>query len=63
MVNDETLYSSTDTDNEVALVIELSKAAGAFDAKECSHWADGGKKSTASFWLYRPKLQHLLPML
>ncbi|XP_031551845.1 C-1-tetrahydrofolate synthase, cytoplasmic-like [Actinia tenebrosa] len=32
----------TDTDNEVALVIELSKAAGAFDAKECTHWANGG---------------------
>lgn len=32
----------TDTDAEIALVIELSKEAGAYDAVECTHWADGG---------------------
>ena len=38
------LYCSlrTDTDAEIALVIELSKEAGAYDAVECTHWADGG---------------------
>lgn len=33
----------TDTDAEIALVIELAKEAGAYDAVECTHWADGGK--------------------
>ncbi|XP_048579081.1 C-1-tetrahydrofolate synthase, cytoplasmic [Nematostella vectensis] len=32
----------TDTDEEVKLVVELAKQAGAFDAVECTHWADGG---------------------
>ncbi|KAK3697531.1 hypothetical protein QZH41_019769 [Actinostola sp. cb2023] len=32
----------TDTDSEVALVIEMAKQAGAFDAQECNHWAKGG---------------------
>ncbi len=32
----------TDTDAEIALVIELAKEAGAYDAVECTHWADGG---------------------
>ncbi|CAH3165729.1 unnamed protein product [Porites lobata] len=33
----------TDTDAEIALVIELAKDGGAYDAVECTHWADGGK--------------------
>lgn len=33
----------SDTDAEIALVIELAKEAGAYDAVECTHWADGGK--------------------
>jgi len=38
------LYCSlrTDTDAEIALVVELAKEAGAYDAVECTHWADGG---------------------
>ena len=34
--------NSTDTDEEIAKVIELSKANGAFDAVECTHYAEGG---------------------
>lgn len=33
----------SDTDAEIALVIELAKEAGAYDAVECTHWSDGGK--------------------
>lgn len=36
-------FVRTDTDAEIALVIELAKEAGAYDAVECTHWADGGK--------------------
>ena len=32
----------TDTDAEIAAIQQLSKDAGAFDAIECTHWADGG---------------------
>ena len=35
-------FIRTDTDAEIALVVELSKEAGAYDAVECTHWADGG---------------------
>ena len=34
--------NSTDTDEEIAKIIELSKANGAFDAVECTHYAEGG---------------------
>nr|XP_058948550.1 C-1-tetrahydrofolate synthase, cytoplasmic-like [Pocillopora verrucosa] len=33
----------SDTDAEISLVIQLAKEAGAYDAVECTHWADGGK--------------------
>ncbi|NXD08860.1 C1TC protein, partial [Nothocercus nigrocapillus] len=33
----------TDTKAELALVVQLAKEAGAFDAVECTHWAEGGK--------------------
>lgn len=36
------LFLRTDTDAEIALVIELAKEAGAYDAVECTHWANGG---------------------
>ncbi|XP_015756198.1 PREDICTED: C-1-tetrahydrofolate synthase, cytoplasmic-like, partial [Acropora digitifera] len=36
---------NSDTDAEIALVIELAKEAGAYDAVECTHWADGGKST------------------
>uniref|UniRef100_A0A673FMZ8 C-1-tetrahydrofolate synthase, cytoplasmic n=1 Tax=Sinocyclocheilus rhinocerous TaxID=307959 RepID=A0A673FMZ8_9TELE len=32
----------TDTKAELDLICKLAKAAGAFDAVHCSHWADGG---------------------
>ena len=38
-------FGSSDTDAEIALVIELAKEAGAYDAVECTHWADGGKST------------------
>ena len=41
-------FGSSDTDAEIALVIELAKEGGAYDAVECTHWADGGK-STCSY--------------
>lgn len=41
------LFVRTDTDAEIALVIELAKEAGAYDAVECTHWADGGKLPTS----------------
>ena len=34
-----------DTDAEVALLIELAKQAGAYDALECTHWALGGTQT------------------
>ena len=40
------LFVRTDTDAEIALVIELAKDGGAYDAVECTHWADGGKLPT-----------------
>ncbi|KAM9294649.1 C-1-tetrahydrofolate synthase, cytoplasmic [Gastrophryne carolinensis] len=33
----------TDTQAELDLVCRLAKAAGAFDAVRCTHWAEGGK--------------------
>ncbi|KAL7746581.1 tetrahydrofolate synthase [Sorochytrium milnesiophthora] len=33
---------NTDTDNEVEVVREAAKQAGAFDAISCTHWAHGG---------------------
>ncbi|KAF2982246.1 hypothetical protein EK904_008812 [Melospiza melodia maxima] len=37
----------TDTKAELALVVQHAKEAGAFDAVECSHWAEGGKGALA----------------
>ncbi|NXI67218.1 C1TC protein, partial [Anseranas semipalmata] len=37
----------TDTEAELALVVQLAKEAGAFDAVECTHWAEGGKGAVA----------------
>ena len=34
---------TSDTENEVELMKKLARKSGAFDAVECSHWADGGK--------------------
>ena len=34
---------ATDTSNELNLVRQLAKGAGAFDAVLCTHWAHGGK--------------------
>ena len=32
-----------DFDNEIQLVLEIAKEAGAFDAILCTHWANGGE--------------------
>uniref|UniRef100_A0A4X2MAZ5 formate--tetrahydrofolate ligase n=1 Tax=Vombatus ursinus TaxID=29139 RepID=A0A4X2MAZ5_VOMUR len=37
----------SDTEAEVELVVRLAKAAGAFDAVKCTHWAEGGKGAAA----------------
>uniref|UniRef100_A0A669ERP7 formate--tetrahydrofolate ligase n=1 Tax=Oreochromis niloticus TaxID=8128 RepID=A0A669ERP7_ORENI len=37
----------TDTDAELDLVCTMAKAAGAFDAVRCSHWAEGGAGAVA----------------
>ncbi|XP_023657925.2 C-1-tetrahydrofolate synthase, cytoplasmic isoform X2 [Paramormyrops kingsleyae] len=37
----------TDTDSELDLVCSLAKAAGAFDAVRCTHWAEGGAGAVA----------------
>uniref|UniRef100_A0A1A8BQV5 C-1-tetrahydrofolate synthase, cytoplasmic n=1 Tax=Nothobranchius kadleci TaxID=1051664 RepID=A0A1A8BQV5_NOTKA len=37
----------TDTEAELDLVCSLAKAAGAFDAVRCSHWAEGGAGAVA----------------
>uniref|UniRef100_A0A8V0Z3F7 C-1-tetrahydrofolate synthase, cytoplasmic n=1 Tax=Gallus gallus TaxID=9031 RepID=A0A8V0Z3F7_CHICK len=37
----------TDTKAELALVVQLAKEAGAFDAVVCTHWAEGGKGAVA----------------
>ncbi|XP_066550163.1 C-1-tetrahydrofolate synthase, cytoplasmic isoform X2 [Amia ocellicauda] len=37
----------TDTGAELDLVCSLAKAAGAFDAVRCSHWAEGGSGAVA----------------
>uniref|UniRef100_A0A8B9ZJT3 C-1-tetrahydrofolate synthase, cytoplasmic n=1 Tax=Anas platyrhynchos TaxID=8839 RepID=A0A8B9ZJT3_ANAPL len=37
----------TDTKAELALVVQQAKEAGAFDAVECTHWAEGGKGAVA----------------
>lgn len=37
----------TDTEAELDLVCRVAKAAGAFDAVRCSHWAEGGSGAVA----------------
>ncbi|KAE8289768.1 C-1-tetrahydrofolate synthase, cytoplasmic [Larimichthys crocea] len=37
----------TDTETELDLVCKMAKAAGAFDAVHCSHWAEGGAGAVA----------------
>ncbi|XP_041711200.2 C-1-tetrahydrofolate synthase, cytoplasmic [Coregonus clupeaformis] len=37
----------TDTESELDLICSLAKAAGAFDAVRCSHWAEGGAGAVA----------------
>uniref|UniRef100_A0AAQ4Q8K0 C-1-tetrahydrofolate synthase, cytoplasmic n=1 Tax=Gasterosteus aculeatus aculeatus TaxID=481459 RepID=A0AAQ4Q8K0_GASAC len=37
----------TDTEAELDLVCRVAKAAGAFDAVHCSHWAEGGAGAVA----------------
>lgn len=37
----------TDTAAELELVCSMAKAAGAFDAVRCSHWAEGGAGALA----------------
>lgn len=37
----------TDTEAELDLVCSMAKAAGAFDAVRCSHWAEGGAGAVA----------------
>ncbi|CAG10709.1 unnamed protein product, partial [Tetraodon nigroviridis] len=37
----------TDTEAELALVCSIAKAAGAFDAVRCTHWAEGGAGAVA----------------
>uniref|UniRef100_A0A672ZL80 C-1-tetrahydrofolate synthase, cytoplasmic n=1 Tax=Sphaeramia orbicularis TaxID=375764 RepID=A0A672ZL80_9TELE len=37
----------TDTEAELDLVCRMAKAAGAFDAVRCSHWAEGGAGAVA----------------
>lgn len=41
------LLCRTDTDAELDLVCTMAKAAGAFDAVRCSHWAEGGAGAVA----------------
>lgn len=36
-----------DTQAELDLVCSMAKAAGAFDAVRCSHWAEGGAGAVA----------------
>lgn len=38
---------TNDTDAEIAAVQSAAKAAGAFDAVPCTHWAEGGKGAVA----------------
>lgn len=38
---------NTDTQAELSTIVELSKAAGAFDAVVSNHWAEGGKGAIA----------------
>ncbi|RVE57064.1 hypothetical protein OJAV_G00212580 [Oryzias javanicus] len=37
----------TDTEAELDLICNIAKAAGAFDAVRCSHWAEGGTGAVA----------------
>lgn len=37
----------TDTEAELDLVCSVAKAAGAFDAVRCTHWAEGGAGAVA----------------
>uniref|UniRef100_A0A8C4EKQ5 formate--tetrahydrofolate ligase n=1 Tax=Dicentrarchus labrax TaxID=13489 RepID=A0A8C4EKQ5_DICLA len=37
----------TDTEAELDLICSIAKAAGAFDAVRCSHWAEGGAGAVA----------------
>lgn len=37
----------TDTEAELDLVCSMAKAAGAYDAVRCSHWAEGGAGAVA----------------
>lgn len=37
----------TDTEAELDLICNIAKAAGAFDAVHCSHWAEGGAGAVA----------------
>lgn len=39
--------SRTDTEAELDLVCSVAKAAGAFDAVRCTHWAEGGAGAVA----------------
>lgn len=39
--------SRTDTQAELDLVCSIAKAAGAFDAVHCTHWAEGGAGAVA----------------
>lgn len=39
--------SRTDTEAELDLVCSIAKAAGAFDAVRCTHWAEGGAGAVA----------------
>lgn len=41
------LFCRTDTEAELDLVCSVAKAAGAFDAVRCSHWAEGGAGAVA----------------
>lgn len=41
------LSSRTDTEAELDLVCSIAKAAGAFDAVRCTHWAEGGAGAVA----------------
>jgi formyltetrahydrofolate synthetase len=38
---------TSDTEEEIAIIVEESKRAGAFDAVESNHWAMGGKGAVA----------------
>lgn len=46
-ISDYGVLLRTDTEAELDLVCSVAKAAGAFDAVRCTHWAEGGAGAVA----------------